>query len=66
MHGGRYAGAVVGETQGEVATGTGFYYWKAKQENMIKLRQSQDKTQAQSGCVSPEDENFETFDAPQI
>lgn len=51
---------------GEVATGTGFYYWKAKQENMIKLRQSQDKTQIQSGCVSPEEENFETFDAPQI
>lgn len=49
---------------GEVATGTGFYYWKAKQENMIKLRQSQDKTQCDG--VASEDETFETFDASQI
>ena len=47
---------------GEVATGTGFYYWKAKQENMIKLKQ----TQTPCESVSPEEENFETFDDPQI
>lgn len=41
---------------GEVATGTGFYYWKAKQENSIKLKKFYGES------VQTGDDSFGSYD----
>ena len=33
---------IIGGLFTEIATGTGFYYWKAKNENMAKFNQKED------------------------
>ena len=38
----------------EVATGTGFYYWKAKMENQIKLKQAYGVSEPDNGFADGE------------